>query len=314
MRRLFYLVLTIALLYAGYWFAAATAVERGAAAAVDRARAQGWRIAYSDLSTEGFPSRLDTTVSDLSVTTPDGRVEWTAPFVQLLALSYRPNHVIALWPPDQRVTVMGQPVEVVSDRLRASAAVGFSTDVPLQAATVESDALTLSAAGWQVSLGHLLGAVRQAAAGPATYDLWLEVSALRSPALPAALDLLKLDAQVGLSAPLDRRMQGDPQVLSIALHEMRLASGAAAITAAGDLAPDDEGYLAGTLTVAADQWQSLVDLALEAGLLPPERRGLVEGMLRGLARGGDRLEIPLTFAGGQVSAGGIGLIEAPRVR
>ena len=314
MRALFFVVAVLAALYAGYWFVGSSQVETRAEAALAQLEARGWEVDYTDLSTDGFPSRFDTTVTDLHLASPDGRVVWDAPFLQVFALSYRPNQIISIWPPEQQVAIAGQPLTVTSEGLRASGTARLSPDLPLDHAAVESGPMTItSGQGWSASLGRLLGAIREAGPGPASYDVFLETEDVASPAIPVPLDLLRFDAQVTLDQPLDRRVAGPLRPLSLALREARLAQGDVAVTASGDLAPDAQGFLAGETTVTVANWRGLLDLLQDLGLLPFDRRALFEGAFEGLSQGEDRIEVPVTFADGKVEALGLVLLDAPRL-
>ncbi|WP_176556178.1 DUF2125 domain-containing protein [Rubellimicrobium rubrum] len=314
MRALFFVVALLAALYAGYWFIGSSQVETRAEAALAQLESRGWEVDYTDLSTQGFPSRFDTTVTDVHLGSPDGQVRWDAPFVQVFALSYRPNQVIAVWPPEQRLLVAGQPLTVISEGLRASGTAQLSPDLPLDHAAVESGPLSVtSEQGWSASLSRLLGAIREAGAAPATYDVFVETENLVSPAVPVGLDLLRLDAQVTLDQPLNRHVTGTPHPRSIALREARLTRGDVAISARGDLAPDAQGVLAGEVTVTVNNWPGLLDLLQELEFLPFDRRALFEGAFRSLAQGEDRIEVPVTFTNGKVEALGLVLLDAPRL-
>lgn len=314
MRTLFFVVVALATLYGGYWFVGSTQVEARAEAALADLRAQGWTVDYESLDTAGFPSRFDTTLSDFVIASPDGRFAWAAPFVQVLALSYRPNRVIAVWPPEQQITVAGQPIEVSAQGLRASATAGVSSDLPLDHATLESGVSAVQAeAGWGFGLDRLIAAIRRAGPAPNAYDLFLEASGLRPATVSADLGLLRLDAQVTLDAPLDRRLQGSPRLLALAIREARLAQGEVTLTARGELAPDARGFLAGTVTLTAENWRGLLDLLEAGGLLVYDQAPLLAQALEELAQGSDRIEVPVTFRDGQVEALGIVLLQAPQV-
>lgn len=310
MRALIWVVGALAALYAGFWFVARGQVESRLTAALDDLEAKGWTVAYDDLSVAGFPSRLDTTLTGLSLADPGGEVAWSTPFVQVFALSYRPNRVIAVWPPEQAVTVAGTPVTVGSEDLRASASTGFSLALPFRAATVEAQGLDLAAPGWEVTTGHALVAARSA--GGAAYDLYLDLAgaALEQPAL--ALDVVRLDAQVTLDRPIDRRLEGAPVPTSLHLKEARLSRGDLALTVSGDLAAGADGVVEGELVVVAEDWLGMLDLAQTAGLLDEGRRALFERAL-GMLGDEDRIEVPVTFADGRVSALGLPLLDAPRL-
>lgn len=313
MKRLFFIAVILAALYAGYWLVGSSQVETRARAALAQLEAQGWQVGYSDLDTQGFPSRFDTTVTDLTLASPDGQVAWAAPFVQLLALSYRPNRVIAVWPPAQTVTVAGQPFDIASERLRASATVGLSAALPLDHATMEGEAVRVASDAWTVSAASLLAAIREAGPAPATYDAYLGLEGIALPGLPQGLDLLQLDGQVTLDAALDARLQSAPRVLGLALREARLGAGDAALTLAGDLAPDAQGFLSGTVTVRAENWRGVLTVLESAGILVHDQAPFLAGALEQLAAGQEDIEIPVTFRNGQVEALGIVLLPSPRV-
>ncbi len=314
MKKLFFIAVILGALYAGYWFVGSSQVETRARAALADLQAQGWLVDYESLDTAGFPSRFDTTVTDLTLGSPDGRVVWEAPFVQLFALSYRPNRVIAVWPPEQTVTIAGQAFDITSDRLRASAAVGLSTDLPLNEATVEGDGLAVeSDAGWTLTAGSLIAAIRQAGPAPATYDVYLGSQAIALPLLVEGLDLLRLDGRVTLDAPLDARLQSAPRLLGLSLREVRLASGDAALTLAGDLAPDPQGYLAGAVTLRAENWRDVLAVLERAGVLVYDQAPFLARALEQLSQGEDDIEVGVTFRDGQVEALGVVLFPAPRV-
>lgn len=315
MRRLFVAVMVLAALYAGYWVVGSSQLERAARLALDDLAARGWQVAYSDLSTAGFPSRFDTTVTDLALASPDGAFAWEAPFLQVLALGYRPNQVIAVAPPDQVLTLGGQRLDLSAQGLRASATVGLSADLPLDHAAVESGLTAVrSSAGWGLGLDRLLAAIRRAGSGaPNAYDLYLEANGLRPDAVGSDLGLLRLAATATFDRPLDRRLARPPRLLSLALTDARLAEGDVAVAAAGTLAPDARGFLAGDLTLRVENWRGLLDLLDAAGVLVHDQAPLLAGALEELAQGSPDLELPVTFRDGGISALGVVLLEAPQV-
>lgn len=313
MRALVWITGVLALLYGGYWFVGRSQVETRARAALADLEAQGWEVDYSSLETVGFPSRFDTTVTDLALASPDGQVAWEVPVLRVYALSYRPNHVIARLPPTQRVTVGGRAFDVAAEGLQASARAGLSADLPFRDVTVESGPLTITGPGIEGGVSRLLAAVRLAEAegdDPA-YLVFLEGEDLAVAGTPA-LDLVRIDALATLGAPIDRRLQEAPPLVSLSLRDVRLARASSALTATGTLMPDAEGFLAGEVVLAAEDWRGALLSLEEAGLLTADVAGLVAGALEPLAEG-DRIDVPVTFAEGRVSALGLPLLAAPQV-
>ena len=95
MRALVWVVIAVAVTWGGYWFVGARALETGAQAWFQAQTEAGLVAERSDLSVSGFPNRFDLTVTDLRLADPDAGFGWTAPFVQILSLSYKPWHIIA---------------------------------------------------------------------------------------------------------------------------------------------------------------------------------------------------------------------------
>ncbi|EYD77556.1 High-affinity K+ transport system, ATPase chain B [Rubellimicrobium mesophilum DSM 19309] len=311
MRTLLLVIAALFALLSGGWFLVAWQIESRAEAALADLRARGFSVDYADLSTTGFPSRFDTTATNLRLATPDGRVIWEAPFLRVTALSIRPNRVTTLWPQDQTLTLAGQRIDLSAKDLRASATVGLSTDLPLDEATIGSGLATVQAEnGLGFGMDRL--AARAARSGSA-YDLFAEVEGLRPATVSANIGLLRLDARVTLDAPLELRSPTAPRFRGVALREVRLAQGDVALTGSGTLEPDAQGYLAGTVNLTAENWPGLLDLLQAAGLLAEQQRPFVEGALAQMAQGSDRIEVPVTFADGKVEALGLVLLEAPRV-
>jgi len=324
MRGLTILVAVVAALYSGYWFAARTAVDRGTAGLVDSLRADGWQVDYADLGTAGFPNRIDTTVTGLHLSRAG--LGWDAPFFQVFALSYRPNQVIAVWPPEQVLNLPGGQFTVTSDGLRASASVAVDTALSLDQITAESGPLRIvAAAGWALALDHTLLAFRQSGPDPAGYDAFGEGLAITLPAplvaaldpqgrLPATVERVRLDAGLVLDRPLDRHMgQGGATLTGLTLREASLVWGEVTLSASGALTFDAAGVPEGRITLSATQWDSLIAMAVAAGAMPATTAPTWAAMADTMARGTDRLEVPVTFSNGMMSVGFIPLGPAPRL-
>ena len=101
MRVLLGVTALLGALWAGYWVVGSSAAQSGMADWFDERRAEGWVAEYDDLAVRGFPNRFDAGFTEISLADPGTGLAWQAPFFQLLALSYKPNHVIAVWPDEQ---------------------------------------------------------------------------------------------------------------------------------------------------------------------------------------------------------------------
>ena len=230
MRPILALTLILAVLYGGYWFVGAGTVESRARAELAALDARGWEVQYDTLDTRGFPSRFDTTVTDLSLSSPDGLFSYAAPFVQAFALSYRPNRLIVVFPPEQDMVLSGRPMTLGAVDMRMSASVRASTDLPFEAATLTVESPTLTGDGQpDTSAENILVAARHVEETEATYDLYAKADDLTLPpevlsglgaadTLPPRIDSVTLALRAALDAPLDRlAAQRPPLIQTLAL-------------------------------------------------------------------------------------------------
>ena len=319
MRRLTILVLAVAALYSGYWVIGSRAVENGAQEAIAQMQGEGWDIRHSGLNTAGFPNRFDTTVTDLAITTPDGAVHWSTAFLQVFALSYQPNKVIAVLPDAQQLRLPGQTLDITSTALRASAAVKPSTTLALRDITATSGPLRLtSSQGWQLGAASLIAALRDANTDIAQYDTYLEITGLAPPfdagqltagSLPTEIARLRLDTRLTLSKPLDRLAGEDaPARLTAAqLRDVAIDWGTVRLGLGGDVTFNDMGEPTGTVTLSVTNWPLLITAATNAGLVTEQQAGTYSLMARNAAAGSDDLSVPITLSDGQASMGFIPL-------
>lgn len=328
MRRLTILVLALAAIYGAYWFIGATAVERTATAQVAQMRSGGWTVAYDDLATHGFPSRFDTTVTALNVETPGGGLAWQAPFVQALSLSYKPNEVILVLPDSQNVTVNGVPLSVSSQGLRASAAVAANTDLDLTRFTAEVGAMSAQGAtGTVVAVSKAIVALRPAEAA-LSYDIFADIDDFALPLplrnlldpagdFPAILSQITLDANVVTDRKLDRHALARLQIPlfdAIEVKGMTLAWGPVQLRASGAITIDRAGVPTGEVTLEAQNWREMMQLAVNAGFIEQGVARTLGTMGGFLAGGSSSLSVPVSFQNGAMMIGPVPAGPAPRFR
>ena len=164
LRTLTILVAIAAALYGGYWWLGRGQAEAALTEASEALAARGWTLAWDDLATRGFPSRFDTTLTEPRLASPDGRIAWSGPLLQLLALSYRPTQVIAVLPQQQSLTLGGETFEVETEDMRGSATVRAAASLPLVDATVEIGPTRLDGQRLAGGFEDGLFALRQSAA------------------------------------------------------------------------------------------------------------------------------------------------------
>lgn len=321
MKVLLFIVLALAAAYSGYWFIGARGVDRAVQNSLETLEAQGWNVTTGNIETRGFPSRFDITATDLTVTSPDGTLAYTAPWVQTVALSYRPNKVIAILPPEQTLTIQGQELKMSTDGLRASASVAANTALTFADLTAETKSLDVTSdLGWQLKTGAGLLALRPAGPAANTYEAYLgladvmpQLGLASAPATPAQF---AADATVRLDRPLDRSLvqAGRPKIEMVTLNSLDLTWGSLKLTGQGQVTVDAEGVPEGRITINADGWQDVIGLLAEAAIIDPDVLPTLTNMATMMSGGGGALVLPITFKSGFMSLGPLPLGPAPRLR
>jgi hypothetical protein len=335
MRKLLFLILLGAGLWSGYWFVGAGAIRQEVEDGFADATAQGLVAQRSALKIAGFPNRFDVTVEGLSLANAQQSVSWQAPFVQVFAMTWKPWHIIAAFPPDQQVSLSGEVIDVTSDDLKASLRAKPSTDLPLAEARLAGAALGLtSGKGWTLGLGEFTLAFRQEPAfGDAAYELGFDlapltpdpgfVAAVRAVTvpdlppsdLPEAMDSLWGSVYLTFSAPLDRHA-GDtnPLLTRIEINQLNIAWGELAISSKGLIEADQQGYAAGRVTVEVTNWDRLPAILVAAGAITPEFAPTVARGMQALAAQTPEptvLSLSLVLEDGRMSFGPFPLGPAP---
>jgi len=335
MRILAFVIVAAAALWGGYWYWGSSALESRAESWLEARRAEGWQ-ADGRVNVRGFPNRFDMTLSDPVLADPDTGLAWSAPFFQVLALSYKPNHVIAVWPDTQTLQTPIERLTITSDKMRGSVIFDADSDLGLDRSVIEIDGMAVSAGrGWQADLARAQVSARRLQdeapldASVVTYELDFDADTLRLPPeavaaldpsrrLPEQISTLKLNGAVGFDRPWDRRAVEDrrPQPRHIRLDEVRANWGSLDLRATGEVSVDDQGIPEGRVTVKAQNWREILSLAVNAGTVPQQFAPTIENVLGMLASGTgetDTLDVPITFTGGRMMFGPIPLGMAPRL-
>lgn len=314
MRRLLWLVIGAALLWSAWWVIGAQGVKAGLSTWFEARRSEGWQAESSTIKLRGFPNRFDATIEDLALADPASGFEWRAPFVQIFALSYRPDHIILTLAPTQQITApTGDKITVDSNKLQGSVVFAPTTDLaPIRATFVAENLQARSLDGWGLTLPKAQLSVRHTLS--AEYDLALDATQARISGIFPAEQAeekqleLHLDANVGLHAPLNRFTIEDqpPQPRFINLRFARAEWGQLALNLSGRLDFNAAGQPEGQLHLRTTNWRKMLDLGESMSLLQPEMRPTIERSLSLLAKlsdGPETLEVMLNFAGGSISFG-----------
>lgn len=323
MRRLLIVVLVAALGWFAYWFIVAQAARTGYESWFDSRRTEGWQAEYTELQLRGFPNRIDTTFDNIQLADPETGFAWDAPFFQIFALSYKPNHLIAVWPNTQTLSSPLQKMAIGSADMKASAVFHANTNLALRRANFATDSLNVTSdAGWSVTADSIRVALAQDEGNETSYQIALQgqgvapPAALRSAALPETMSALDLDATLGFDRPWDLRALEErrPQPKAIKLRNLKAQWGPMLVQAVGDMTANDVGVLDGELTLRAKEWQAMLEMARGSGQIDPFVIDGAEQLLRlfsSLSGPGEDIDLTLTFRNGRTYAGLLPLGPAP---
>jgi hypothetical protein len=335
MRKLLFLLLAGSALWSGYWYVGSNAVRDGVEGWFADAGAQGLVAEKAGLSVSGFPNRFDLTIDGVRLADPGSGAGWQAPFVQVFAMTWKPWHIIAAFPPEQQVFIPDDVITVASQDLKASLRARPSTDLPLAEVRLAGASLALTAQqGWTLGLGEFtLGLRADPALGDAGYELGFDlapltpdpgfvtaVKAVTIPDLPPSdlpdvIESLWGSIYLSFSSPLNRHAgEARPHLRRVEVNQLNFAWGSLAATAMGVVEADDQGYAAGRITVEVTNWDRLPAVLVAAGIVKPEvAPTIARGMQALAAQSPDLtvLSLTLVLEDGQMSFGPFPLGPAP---
>jgi len=324
MRFLMIAVVAVAAIWSGYWWFGSRAIESGFRDWLDGRTDVGWVSNYDSVRTRGFPNRFDTTVEGLELADPANGVAWSAPLFQVLRLSYRPNHVIAVWPGEQTFAIPEGRVTVRTRQARASVVLEPGADMAVDRMTAVFDDIELdSSTGWSAEVTEGRFAAHVSDIEPQAVNLGIEATAVRLavagpdglvsnggvPDVPADL---KLDAELEFDSVWDRHAIETryPNLTSIRLDLLNVERGDLELKAAGDLTVDIDGLASGTISVRMGNWRDMLSAASAAGWLSEAQLSVLEtgvAFLDRLYGKSGTLEVPLTLRRGRISVGPVPL-------
>lgn len=330
MRLLIFVTVLAAALWGGYWWIGSHMMDSNTKAWLEARRKDGW-VVDANVNVAGFPNRFDMTLSDVRFADPDKGLAWTAPFFKILMLSYKPDHIIAVWPDTQILSSPNEKLTVIAGEMQGSMVFEANTDLILKRSNVVIRDLRISSdRGWVSSLETGQFATRQAEGMPLSHDIAFLAKRFHLPEpvlevldptgrLPGRVETLQLDTVIGFDAPWDRHAIEDrrPQPTFIQLKDMRAAWGELELRAAGRLTVDRAGLAQGAITLRVKNWREILRLAVHGGSVPRDLAAAIENTLEflaGLSGDPGTLDAELTFRHGRASLGPLPLGPAPVFR
>ena len=325
MRALIWIVAILGVLWCGWWFVGERGAEKAVVMVMDHAAERGLAVSHAGVEVTGFPNRFDVTLNQPRVEDTAHGVAWSAPFAQILTLSYAPWNLIAALPEDQRISLPGQEVTLKSTRMQGSLFTRPLPSVPLKRLDLVAEGVSLrSDAGWSLgfasaNLSLVPGEGAQAQAAARVLDLVPDqrlAAAVAGAGLPAVIERADLLADVTLAEPL--ALHGaPPQVAAVDLTEARVVWGPLRLTGTGRLTAGPQGLAQGRIDLRIEGWQAGLAAAEAAGLVPEAFRTALRSVLGGLAAQSAEpgvLMLPLVMQGGRMMLGPVPLGAAPLLR
>lgn len=317
MRVLVAVLLAALALWAGYWFFGQRQIETRLAAALEQGAGGGLVLTQSGIEVAGFPSRFDLTITAPALSDPARGWGVSADFAQVLAMTWKPWHLIGVLPNSVTLRTPGGELDLQSTRFLSSLTYGPSADLPFEAAIVEVDApALLGQGGALIGAERLVLALRREARAEPAYRLGLQILALAGGAQAAPADA-RLDAVIVTTAPLDRRaLETPPEIAALELSALSIDWGAIRLTGEGRIAPSALGHAEGEIALRLTGWRELPPALSEAGLLPTGLAEALRRALEGVAQdqgNPEVLALPLRFQDGLALLGGQVLGPAPRM-
>lgn len=331
MRRLIWLGIFLAVIWTAWWAGGSWMMQRGAQQWLQDRRAEGWQADVAGLRSGGFPNRFALTLRGPALADPETGVAFRASDLNIIAPVYWPGYVSLRLPDD--------PISLVTPLMKTQLDLGGATaDLRLRPGPrLELEAMALRGGAWALGAGAktLLAAndleiamVQHAdAAQSYRFDFGADQfrlgpalrQALRVPGdWPVQFDRFAVQADVRFDQPWDRfaieRRRPQPRQISLGLAQATW--GDLNLRLAGTLTIDAAGIPTGKLSVQAQNWREILDLAQAAGLLPGALRRQADdslSALAGLSGNPNSLDIQLNFAGGIVAVGFIPIGPAPRI-
>lgn len=316
------ILLTLAVIataaWGGYWFVGARALDR----TVTQLLTDHPVLTAEEHVIRGFPNRFDLTLTAPRI--QSGSLAWQAPFLQVFALSYRPHHLIVVFPNDQQASVPGQTAVLHSEDARASLVMTPELALPLErsALVVQAPRLQLDGATHHAETLRIASRANDAR----LHDAVIEIeAAFPDPAMmaqidpgnhwPRRYDILRLEGEVQLDRPLDRQaLVGTlPRPVAVRFTGARLAFDGVDLRVAGDVEPDELGRLSGPVRLTVTGWPALLERLADAGMIDANQAGFLRPMLAGMAdpETPEAIELDLSLRDGALTIGPVTLLRLP---
>jgi hypothetical protein len=325
-RTLLSTALGLALAWSVYWWVGADRTKQEINDWLQAQRSAGWVAEIGAVRVTGYPNRFDSVFEGLELADPAAGWRWQADDFNILALSYRPNHLILTFPGVHRFDTPEGGFAVQGEVLRAS--VEASGGGIVQQAILEGAGLRLETETGIVVVDAASAAVAETTS-PEVQRLGLSLNgvtlddALKSELDPSGLfphviEQLHFDATLVFeTAPALPVVTDLPVINEVSLRNASLRWGDADIRAKGTLERGTNDFAEGAIEVRVRDWERLLAAAERSGDFQPQaiealRLGLA--LVAGLSGDSGAIEATVAFRDGIARIGPFPLGPAPLMR
>lgn len=333
MRGLIILTLLAGFAWSGWWFIGSSAQEAAINGWMEQQRQAGWTAESDTVSVAGFPNRFDTVLTNLELSDPQAGWKWQAPNFQILSLSYKPNHIIAVWPGTHIITTPNDRTSISGDRIRGSVIFAPETSLALARLQLEiENLLMLGDSGWQATVQEAnvaFFADNTPAVEDNTYNLFVHAKEITPPTnwrntliqknpLPESIPETVLDATMTFDHQWDRFAieQGVTRLTMLQIRSLRFIWGALELRGAGKIEVNKDGFAEGEFTVQARNWRDLLQLLIATNVLDAKDAQNIESVLGLLAKAAgnpETIEVTLNFRNNNTYVGFLPIGPAPQI-
>lgn len=330
MRLLVLIILTAAFGWSAFWFTGKTIRETALKTWFMERNESGW-IVENTLSLRGFPNRYDAIIKDIKLKDPKTGWAWSTDRLEILQLSYQPNHFIVLWPKYQKIDTPSQKLLIDSDELRGSVVFKPNSANLLKRAAISAEILTLSSnEKWDITFKNLVLALHKSSKGENIYDFGLDTKGFYLPQsfmdkidseeiMPKYFKSIHLDTNLQFSKDLNQKSfkKGTTVLQNLKINDAYFEWGSLNVRAAGGVRLDMDGYPTGKLTIRIKNWEQALDLLIENKSLDQSIKSTVRSAFKifsALSGNKQELDVPLQFSDQKIFLGFIPIGDAPRIK
>lgn len=334
MRKLIALVIFAALAWSGWWVFASQAQKIALETWFEQRRNAGWIAEVDSVNVTGYPNRIDTNITELHLAYPQQGWAWKVPRFNIMALSYKPNHIIFTWPQEQVLSTTLDTMTINSIMAQGSVIFKPETSLALDRLQLEiKDIIVQSNNDWSVSAKHVNAAIfatSKTNTNSQPYDMFIKATDFIPPArwratirnasvLSEEIPLVSIDARLYFDRQWDRISIEtiNPNLERIELRETKLDWGTLSIRATGDLEVRKDHYIDGEITIQAKQWKEVLSLAVATGAIDEAYAAPLEqalSLIASLSGNPNNIDVSLTFEDGTTYLGPIPIGAAPQIK